>query len=447
MLKDKLVSPLDSRYSNKIDEINYLFSESYLNKTRFLVELNWLLYLCKKLPNNFKKLSMVNQRLINRMIEDFNKNDAKKIKNIEKKINHDVKAVEYYIRSKFASKKSLSSYSKYIHFGLTSEDINSTSYALIFNEAKIIYLKNLQHLQKQLSAKANQWKNRPILARTHGQPASPSTFGKELKVFSQRLQNEIKIFKSIEIHGKFSGTTGNFHTLSLISSTKDWSAFINSFGRIIGLKINPITTQIDSHDSIASFAHSMVRINNILIDFDRDIWTYISNDLFKLKMNKNEVGSSTMPHKVNPIDFENSEGNLQLANSLLIFLADKLQKSRLQRDLSDSTVLRNVGAAISYSFLGIKSSIKGLNKLQINNQKAFEELNNNWQVLSEAIQIVMKLEGIDNAYEYIKEFTRGTEMDKESYKQLVNDLPISLKSKNKLLALTPQNYIGQANRL
>ena len=447
MLKDKLVSPLDSRYSNKIDEINYLFSESYLNKTRFLVELNWLLYLCKKLPNNFKKLSMVNQRLINRMIEDFNKNDAKKIKNIEKKINHDVKAVEYYIRSKFASKKSLSSYSKYIHFGLTSEDINSTSYALIFNEAKIIYLKNLQHLQKQLSAKANQWKNRPILARTHGQPASPSTFGKELKVFSQRLQNEIKIFKSIEIHGKFSGTTGNFHTLSLISPTKDWSAFINSFGRIIGLKINPITTQIDSHDSIASFAHSMVRINNILIDFDRDIWTYISNDLFKLKMNKNEVGSSTMPHKVNPIDFENSEGNLQLANSLLIFLADKLQKSRLQRDLSDSTVLRNVGAAISYSFLGIKSSIKGLNKLQINNQKAFEELNNNWQVLSEAIQIVMKLEGIDNAYEYIKEFTRGTEMDKESYKQLVNDLPISLKSKNKLLALTPQNYIGQANRL
>ena len=447
MLKDKLVSPLDSRYSNKIDEINYLFSESYLNKTRFLVELNWLLYLCKKLPNNFKKLSMVNQRLINRMIEDFNKNDAKKIKNIEKKINHDVKAVEYYIRSKFASKKSLSSYSKYIHFGLTSEDINSTSYALIFNEAKTIYLKNLQYLQKQLSARANQWKNRPILARTHGQPASPSTFGKELKVFSQRLQNEIKIFKSIEIHGKFSGTTGNFHTLSLISPTKDWSAFINSFGRIIGLKINPITTQIDSHDSIASFAHSMVRINNILIDFDRDIWTYISNDLFKLKINKNEVGSSTMPHKVNPIDFENSEGNLQLANSLLIFLADKLQKSRLQRDLSDSTVLRNVGAAISYSFLGIKSSIKGLNKLQINNQKAFEELNNNWQVLSEAIQIVMKLEGIDNAYEYIKEFTRGTEMDKESYKQLVNDLPISLKSKNKLLALTPQNYIGQANRL
>jgi len=447
MLKDKLVSPLDSRYSNKIDEINYLFSESYLNKTRFLVELNWLLYLCKKLPNNFKKLSMVNQRLINRMIEDFNKNDAKKIKNIEKKINHDVKAVEYYIRSKFASKKSLSSYSKYIHFGLTSEDINSTSYALIFNEAKIIYLKNLQHLQKQLSAKANQWKNRPILARTHGQPASPSTFGKELKVFSQRLQNEIKIFKSIEIHGKFSGTTGNFHTLSLISSTKDWSAFINSFGRIIGLKINPITTQIDSHDSIASFAHSMVRINNILIDFDRDIWTYISNDLFKLKINKNEVGSSTMPHKVNPIDFENSEGNLQLANSLLIFLADKLQKSRLQRDLSDSTVLRNVGVAISYSFLGIKSSIKGLNKLQINNQKAFEELNNNWQVLSEAIQIVMKLEDIDNAYEYIKEFTRGTEMDKESYKQLVNNLPISLRSKNKLLALTPQNYIGQANRL
>ena len=447
MFKDKLVSPLDSRYSNKIDEINYLFSESYLNKTRFLVELNWLLYLCKKLPNNFKKLSMVNQRLINRMIEDFNKNDAKKIKNIEKKINHDVKAVEYYIRSKFASKKSLSSYSKYIHFGLTSEDINSTSYALIFNEAKIIYLKNLQHLQKQLSAKANQWKNRPILARTHGQPASPSTFGKELKVFSQRLQNEIKIFKSIEIHGKFSGTTGNFHTLSLISPTKDWSAFINSFGRIIGLKINPITTQIDSHDSIASFAHSMVRINNILIDFDRDIWTYISNDLFKLKMNKNEVGSSTMPHKVNPIDFENSEGNLQLANSLLIFLADKLQKSRLQRDLSDSTVLRNVGVAISYSFLGIKSSIKGLNKLQINNQKAFEELNNNWQVLSEAIQIVMKLEDIDNAYEYIKEFTRGTEMDKESYKQLVNNLPISLRSKNKLLALTPQNYIGQANRL
>ena len=447
MLKDKLVSPLDSRYSNKIDEINYLFSESYLNKTRLLVELNWLLYLCKKLPNNFKKLSIVNQKLINGIIDNFNQNDAKQIKKIEKKTNHDVKAVEYFIRSKFAANKSLSPYSKYIHFGLTSEDVNSTSYALIFNEAKTIYLKNLQHLQKQLSARAKQWKNRPILARTHGQPASPSTFGKELKVFSHRLQNEIRVFKSIEIYGKFSGTTGNFHTLSLISTTKNWSAFINSFGRIIGLQINPITTQIESHDSIASLAHSMVRINNILIDFDRDIWTYISNDLFKLKINKNEVGSSTMPHKVNPIDFENSEGNLQLANSLLVFLADKLQKSRLQRDLSDSTVLRNVGTAISYSFLGIKSSAKGLSKLHINNQKALEELNNNWQILSEAIQIVMKLEGIDDAYEYIKDFTRGSEMDKESYKQLVNNLPISLKSKNKLLALTPQNYIGQANRL
>ena len=420
MLKDKLVSPLDSRYSNRIDEINYLFSESYLNKTRLLVELNWLLYLCKKLPNNFKKLSIVNQKLINKIIDNFNQNDAKQIKKIEKKTNHDVKAIEYFIRSKFAAIKSLSPYSKYIHFGLTSEDVNSTSYALIFNEAKTIYIKNLQHLQKQLYTRAKQWKNKPILARTHGQPASPSTFGKELKVFSHRLQNEIRIFKSIEIYGKFSGTTGNFHTLSLISTTKNWSAFINLFGRTIGLQINPITTQIDSHDSIASFAHSMVRINNILIDFNRDIWTYISNDLFKLKINKNEVGSSTMPHKVNPIDFENSEGNLQLANSLLIFLADKLQKSRLQRDLS---------------------------KLHINNQKALEELNNNWQVLSEAIQIVMKLEGIDDAYEYIKDFTRGSEMDKESYKQLVNNLPISLKSKNKLLALTPQNYIGQANRL
>ena len=447
MLKDKLVSPLDSRYSNKIDEINYLFSESYLNKTRLLVELNWLLYLCKKLPNNFKKLSIVNQKLINRIIDNFNQNDAKQIKKIEKKTNHDVKAVEYFIRSKFAAIKSLSPYSKYIHFGLTSEDVNSTSYALIFNEAKTIYIKNLQHLQKQLYTRAKQWKNKPILARTHGQPASPSTFGKELKVFSHRLQNEIRIFKSIEIYGKFSGTTGNFHTLSLISTTKNWSAFINSFGRTIGLQINPITTQIESHDSIASFAHSMVRINNILIDFNRDIWTYISNDLFKLKINKNEVGSSTMPHKVNPIDFENSEGNLQLANSLLVFLADKLQKSRLQRDLSDSTVLRNVGTAISYSFLGIKSSAKGLSKLHINNQKALEELNNNWQVLSEAIQIVMKLEGIDDAYEYIKDFTRGSEMDKESYKQLVNNLPITLKSKNKLLALTPQNYIGQANLL
>ena len=232
MLKDKLVSPLDSRYSNKIDEINYLFSESYLNKTRLLVELNWLLYLCKKLPNNFKKLSIVNQKLINGIIDNFNQNDAKQIKKIEKKTNHDVKAIEYFIRSKFAAIKSLSPYSKYIHFGLTSEDVNSTSYALIFNEAKTIYIKNLQHLQKQLYTRAKQWKNKPILARTHGQPASPSTFGKELKVFSHRLQNEIRIFKSIEIYGKFSGTTGNFHTLSLISTTKNWSTFINSFGRL-----------------------------------------------------------------------------------------------------------------------------------------------------------------------------------------------------------------------
>ena len=439
---DSSISPLDSRYAAKIEPIAKFFSESYLNKTRYEIELMWLIYITKKLPSHFGKLSQANEKKLRKLVNDFTNLDAKKAKTIEKRTNHDVKAIEYLIREKFNKHSSLKNFKKYIHFGLTSEDINSTSYAQIINNAKGVYLEKVLELRKMLKSKSSAWKASSFLSRTHGQAASPSTFGKEINVFLSRLDNEIMTLKSINVKGKWGGATGNFHTLVLIDEKKNWINFVNGFFKFIKTPLNTLTTQIESHDCIAELSHSIVRINNVLIDMNRDIWMYISNDLFKLKVIKGEVGSSTMPHKVNPIDFENSEGNLELSNALFTFFGDKLSKSRLQRDLSDSTVLRNIGVPFGHSYLAIQSLIKGFSKLEVNKEQSLKELNNNWQILGEAIQTVMKLEGYDDAYEIIKDLTRGELLTENSYKSLINSLDISIKSKSKLLKLTPATYIG-----
>ena len=439
---DSSISPLDSRYAAKIKPIAKFFSESYLNKTRYEIELMWLIYITKKLPSHFGKLSQANEKKLLKLVNDFTNLDAKRTKTIEKKTNHDVKAIEYLIREKLNKHPSLKNFKKYIHFGLTSEDINSTSYAQIINNAKDEYLEKILELKKILKSKSSVWKASPFLSRTHGQAASPSTFGKEINVFLSRLDNEIKTLKSVQVKGKWGGATGNFHTLVLIDEKKNWINFIKGFFKFIKTPLNTLTTQIEPHDCIAELSHSIVRINNVLIDMNRDIWMYISNDLFKLKVIKGEVGSSTMPHKVNPIDFENSEGNLELSNALFTFFGDKLSKSRLQRDLSDSTVLRNIGVPFGHSYLAIQSLIKGFSKLEVNKDQSLKELNNNWQILGEAIQTVMKLEGYDDAYEIIKDLTRGELLTENSYKSLINSLDISIKSKSKLLKLTPATYIG-----
>jgi len=444
---DSSISPLDSRYAAKIKPIAKFFSESYLNKTRYEIELMWLIYITKKLPSHFGKLSQANEKKLLRLVTDFTKLDAKRAKTIEKKTNHDVKAIEYLIREKLNKHPSLKNFKKYIHFGLTSEDINSTSYAQIINNAKDEYLVKALELKKILKSKSSAWKASPFLSRTHGQAASPSTFGKEINVFLSRLDNEIKTLKSVQVKGKWGGATGNFHTLVLIDEKKNWINFIKGFFKFIKTPLNTLTTQIEPHDCIAELSHSIVRINNVLIDMNRDIWMYISNDLFKLKVIKGEVGSSTMPHKVNPIDFENSEGNLELSNALFTFFGDKLSKSRLQRDLSDSTSLRNIGVAFGYSLISYKSTLKGLKKISPNKNKINEELDNNWIVLSEAVQTIMRLENIENAYEKLKDLTRGKNLKKEQYLEFVENLDISQKNKDYLKNLNPRNYIGVASKL
>ena len=444
---EELISPLDNRYSLKIKDLANNFSESNLNKIRFEIEIEWLIFLCTHGGKTFKPLSASAKNNLFKIKNSFNLKSSKRIKSIESRTNHDVKAVEYFIREEMKRFTNLSKYEYLVHYALTSEDINSLSYAVLIGRAKEIYLKKLDILIKDLKSKSRSWASLPLLARTHGQAASPTTLGKEFKVFYQRLSRQKDILKRMRPLAKFGGATGNFHTLDLTDSKINWLSKTNKFLSSFDVEQNPITTQIEPHDRIAEIAHCIQRINNITIDLDQDLWMYISNDIFKLKLKDGEVGSSTMPHKVNPIDFENSEGNLGISNSLMGFFAEKLPKSRLQRDLSDSTVLRNIGMGFAYSYLGLTSCLTGLNKIRPNKEKAIYELSNNWQVLSEAIQIVMKIEGYDNAYEEIKKLTRGKTINKDSYHELVDNLKISRTSKNKLKNLTPETYLGIASKL
>ena len=441
------ISPLDSRYANKISNFRENFSESALIKIRFEIEIEWILFLCNKLPKTFKPLS---KNSIEKIINFKNKFDNKsvlKIKKIEATTNHDVKAVEYFIRDYFKKDKVLSSYIHLIHFGLTSEDVNSLSYAVMIKKGISIYVNEITSLNKVLNSYSKKWSNVAFLARTHGQPASPSTLGKEFKVFASRLDREISILKSVKPMAKFSGATGNYHTFDIVDNKVKWSKINKKFIKQFAVEQNPYTTQIEPHDWIAEICHSMVRINNILIDLCQDAWIYISNDIFALKLLKNEVGSSTMPHKVNPIDFENAEGNFGISSALLEFFANKLTKSRHQRDLSDSTVLRNVGLGFGYSALAIKSAMNGLTKITPNKIQIQNELNDNWEVLTEAVQTLMRYEGIPDAYEQLKKLSRGSKLDQKTYISFIKSLSINEDSKEKLLNLKPNLYIGKAKEI
>ena len=441
------ISPLDSRYAEKIVPIREAFSEKALIKTRFIIEINWLLFLCNKMPNDFPKLSKISINKILKFRESFSDKDVIKIKKIESVTNHDVKAIEYFIADFFKRDKQLKKYINLIHFGLTSEDINSLSYAIMIKKGAEDYLKYIQNLNKIIKLLSRKWKSIPLLSRTHGQAASPTTIGKELKVFGARIDREINTFKNIKPLAKFSGATGNYHTFEITNNKIDWPTMTSKFIKSFGVNQNPLTTQIESHDWIAEMSHSIVRINNISTDLCQDMWIYISNNIFKLKLNKNEVGSSTMPHKVNPIDFENAEGNFGISTSLNNFFADKLTKSRLQRDLSDSTVLRNIGLSFGYSYLAISSLINGMSKVEPNKNFISNELDDNWEVLAEAVQTIMRYEGISDAYERLKKLSRGNKLDKNSYIQFVKTLEISNSSKSKLLNLTPSKYIGLSKKL
>lgn len=438
------ISPLDNRYSNKISEHRDAFSEKSLIKTRFIIEINWLLFLCKKYPNYFNKISKSSESKIIKFRNNFDDKSVLKIKQIEKKTNHDVKAVEYFISDFFKKDKTLTKYINLIHFGLTSEDVNSLSYAILIKDGINIHSKKINTINKYIKSLSKKWINIALLSRTHGQAASPSTIGKELKVFTYRIDRELIKLKQVKPLAKFSGAVGNYHAFNIANNKINWPLFTKQFINTFGIMQNPITTQIEPHDWIAEALQTISRINNIYTDLSQDMWIYISNEIFKLKVNSNEVGSSTMPHKVNPIDFENAEGNFGLSNSLNDFFANKLSRSRLQRDLSDSTVQRNIGLSFAYSYIGLESLNKGMNKISPNKDTIMRELDNNWEVLTEAVQTVMRYEGINDAYEQLKTLSRGKKLDKSSYQEFISNLEISTESKNKLLKLTPSKYIGLA---
>ena len=440
------LSPLDGRYANKISEITQLFNEKALIQKRFIIEIEWLLFVLNESFYKTIKISKIDIKKINKFKNSFDQSYARKIKSIENKTNHDVKAVEYFINDHFKKNK-LEKFIPYVHLGLTSEDVNSLSYALMIREIKDETIISINALNKQIKSLASKYKKTSFLARTHGQPASPSTLGKEILVFSKRLQRQLEQLKSINPMAKWGGATGNYHTILLANQDRDPVNIASKFIKKFKVKHNVVTTQIEPHDWIAETCHALIRVNNIVNDLNNDMWMYIANDIFILKPIKNEVGSSTMPHKVNPIDFENSEGNIGLANSMLNFFAEKLPISRLQRDLSDSTTLRNIGVAFGYSVISYKSTLKGLNKITPNNNKINEELDNNWAVLSEAVQTIMRLENIENAYEQLKNLTRGKNLNQEKYLEYIDGLDISPKNKQYLIKLTPRNYIGMAAKL
>lgn len=437
------ITPIDGRYYNKTNEYSNYFSEKALIKYRVLVEIEYFLALTKtKIPvfKNFPKKSIKN---IKKIYLDFSHEDAITIKEIEKETNHDVKAVEYFIKNKFKDLQ-LDKYLEYIHFGLTSQDINNTAVPLSIKDALLkVYLPELNELVNLLSEKVLEYNDISMLARTHGQPASPTRLGKEINVFKVRINEQLKYLHSIPFAAKFGGATGNFNAHVIAFPSIDWKHFANKLITDLGLYHSFPTTQIEHYDHLASLFDCLKRINTIIIDFNRDVWSYISMDYFKQKINKKEVGSSAMPHKVNPIDFENSEGNLGLANALFEHLSSKLPVSRLQRDLTDSTVLRNVGVPFSHSSIAIKSTIKGINKLIVNRDKIENDLNNNWAVVAEAIQTILRREGYPNPYETLKELTRkNTAINQETIRLFIDTLNVNTEVKEELKKISPKNYTG-----
>ncbi|WP_461532770.1 adenylosuccinate lyase [Sinomicrobium sp.] len=438
------ISPIDGRYRSKTDSLAPFFSEEALIRYRVRVEIEYFIALCNiPLPQleGFDKTLFGDLRAI---YSTFAAEDALAVKEIEKTTNHDVKAVEYFIKQKFDT-LDLSAYKEFIHFGLTSQDINNTSVPLSVKEAVAeVYLPCLKELTDKLKALASEWADIPMLARTHGQPASPTRLGKEIQVFVTRIEEQLTVLEKVPYAAKFGGATGNYNAHHVAYPQTDWKAFGTNFVEdTLGLHHSFPTTQIEHYDHIAALFDAVKRINTILIDLDRDIWTYISMDYFKQKIKAGEVGSSAMPHKVNPIDFENSEGNLGIANAVFEHLSAKLPLSRLQRDLTDSTVLRNIGVPFGHTIIGLWSTLKGLNKLLLNKEKFEADLENNWAVVAEAIQTILRREGYPNPYEALKGLTRTNEkINKESISGFIDTLDVSDAVKSELKNISPVNYTG-----
>ena len=438
------ISPIDGRYQNKVSQLSDYFSEHGLIKNRVIVEVEYFISLCEiPLPQlkNFDKSYFAKLRDI---YNSFSFEDSTKIKEIEKTTNHDVKAVEYFLKSKFDG-LNLSDYKEFIHFGLTSQDINNTAIPLSLKEAiEDVYLIEIGTLINKLNELKMQWKDIPMLARTHGQAASPTKLGKEIEVFISRLEQQLNLLKLIPNSTKFGGATGNFNAHYLAYPKIDWVSFAKNFTeKRLGLDYSFPTTQIEHYDNMAATFDNLSRINTILVDLNRDFWTYISMDYFKQLIKKGEIGSSAMPHKVNPIDFENSEGNLGIANAIFNHLSNKLPISRLQRDLTDSTVLRNIGVPVAHTIIAFKSTLKGLNKLILNNEKINSDLEDNWAVIAEAIQTILRRENYPNPYETLKNLTRtNKKINKESIRNFIETLNVSESIKDELRSLTPQNYTG-----
>ena len=439
------ISPVDGRYRGKIAPLADYFSEYALIRYRVRVEIEYFITLCE-LP--LPQLASFDHALFDRLRDiyrSFNEESAQHVKDIEKVTNHDVKAVEYFIKEEFDKIGGLEAYKEFIHFGLTSQDINNTSVPLSIKEAlEEVYYPQVEELIDQLQQYADEWKDVPMLAKTHGQPASPTRLGKEVMVFVYRLTEQLKELKACKMTAKFGGATGNFNAHHVAYPNYDWKAFGNKFvSEKLGLQREQWTTQISNYDCLAAVFDALRRINTIIIDLDRDFWMYISMEYFKQKIKAGEVGSSAMPHKVNPIDYENSEGNLGMANAVLQFLASKLPVSRLQRDLTDSTVLRNVGVPLGHSVIAIQSTLKGLRKLILNEQKLSEDLDNTWAVVAEAIQTILRREGYPHPYEALKALTRtNTKMTEQTIHEFVETLNVSESVKQELRAITPHNYTG-----
>ena len=438
------ISPIDGRYQSKTTALQAYFSEFGLIRYRVLVEVEYLIALAESGIANLNDFPKEKYAALRALYTDFSQQDANWIKQTEQTTNHDVKAVEYFLKEKMQA-LGLDAYLEFIHFGLTSQDINNTAIPLSLKEGlQNVYIPQLEEIISRLRSFASEWKDIPMLARTHGQPASPTRLGKEIQVFAERLDKQLSTLKAIKLPAKFGGATGNFNAHHVAYPNTNWVAFGNHFvNEALGLERSQTTTQIEHYDQLAALFDCMKRINNIILDLDRDMWTYISMDYFKQKIKAGEIGSSAMPHKVNPIDFENSEGNVGLANALYEHLAAKLPVSRLQRDLTDSTVLRVVGVPIAHSIIAFGATLKGLDKLLLNENQLAQDLEANWAVVAEAIQTVLRREGFEKPYEALKGLTRKNErVTKESVHAFIEELPISAELKAELKRISPENYLG-----
>ncbi len=441
------ISPIDGRYRDKTNKLGKYFSEYALIKYRVHVEIEYFISLCSLPLPQLKAIDKDTIDKLRTIYRDFTEEDAAKVKEIEKVTNHDVKAVEYFIKDKIKEiGENIYKYKEFIHFGLTSQDINNTSVPLSIKEALVnVYYPAIEELISQLKDYAEEWENIPMLAKTHGQPASPTRLGKEIEVFVYRLTEQLNILKNCKITAKFGGATGNFNAHTVAYPNIDWKKFADNFiNKSLGLEREQWTTQISNYDNICAIFDALRRINTIILDLDRDFWLYISMNYFKQKIKAGEVGSSAMPHKVNPIDFENSEGNIGIANAILQFLARKLPVSRLQRDLTDSTVLRNIGVPFAHSLIAIKSTLKGLRKLILNEDKINKDLEDTWTVVAEAIQTILRREGYPNPYEALKKLTRtNSKITEKEIHNFIKGLNVTDKIKKELLSITPYNYIGK----